>query len=115
MRDPQFKAFSGRLRRIEKTQRRGGGFEAAGTLGQSHYTRVRRRSERRSLLRPALTFVSVIILMKGGLLAAIGETSYSEKLANLLQGNLFEQFMAYIMAIDPVSKAFAQLIAPLFG
>ncbi len=115
MRDPQMKAFSGRLRRIEKTQRSGGGFEAAGTLGQSHYTRARRRAERRPLLRPALTIVTVIVAMKGCLLAAIGERSYLEKVQGLMDGNLFEQGMAFVMAADPVSNAVAHVIAPLFG
>lgn len=115
MSDPQMREFSGRLRRIDKIHRRGGGFEAAGTLGQSHYTRLRLRNERRPLLRPLVIFVSVITLFKGALLAAIGQTAYTGTLVNLAEGGLVDQIGGFIMSIDPVTLTLAQIAAPFFG
>ncbi|WP_093149689.1 hypothetical protein [Aliiruegeria lutimaris] len=107
--------FSGRLRRIEKIQRRGGGFEATGTLGQSYYTKLRLRHQRRPLLRPAVVFVFVIMLFKGGLLAAIGAEAYTQKLSVLHQGDTVEKIGAFIMAIDPFTATIAKMIAPIIG
>lgn len=115
MADPQMKEFAGRLRRIEKTQRRGGGFEATGTLGQSHYSRAARRRNRRSPLRPLVTFVTVIVIFKGFLLASLGAATYGSKIDALREGTIVEQIGAYVMTMDPFSKSIATLIAPLLG
>ncbi|RYH10351.1 hypothetical protein [Tropicimonas sp. IMCC6043] len=115
MLDPNRHEFSGRLRRIEKIHRRGGGFEAVGTLGQSHYTRMRMRSGRRPLLRSAIILVVSIVLLKGLLLAGLGEAAYAEKLAQLSTGGVIDRVGGYIMALDPFSSIVAKLLAPIFG
>ena len=115
MNDPQLREFFGRLHRIEKIHRRGGGFEADGTLGQSYYTKLRLQNQRRPILRPAVVFVSVILLFKSVLLAAIGEQAYAEKLVGLRQGDIVEQVGAFIMAVDPLTSTLAAILAPYFG
>lgn len=115
MQDPQRHEFSGRLRRIEKIHRRGGGFEAIGTLGQSHYTRMRLQTQRRPLLRSAVILLASIVLLKGLLLASLGEVAYAEKLARLEAGSLVDQAGAFIMGPDPLSSTIAKLIAPIVG
>ncbi|MFD0978102.1 hypothetical protein [Tropicimonas aquimaris] len=109
------KEFSGRLRRIDKIHRRGGGFEAAGTLGQSHYTREKERRERRTALRPALMVLVVMVVFKGFLLAALGTETYAAKVVALKDGSIVEQIGGFVMAVDPLSRAIATWVSPLFG
>lgn len=113
MSNPQMKEFSGRLRRIDKIHRRGGGFEADGTLGQSHYTKERLRRRRRPLLRPALTFLFVMVAFKGFLLASLGPEEYGAKVEGLRQGNVIEQASAFVMAVDPLSSQIARWVSPI--
>ncbi|NDR55086.1 hypothetical protein [Aliiruegeria sabulilitoris] len=115
MSNPQMNEFSGRLRRIEKIKKRGGAFEASGTLGQSYYTKLRLRHQRRPILRPAVVFVCTIMLFKGVLLAAIGAEVYAQKLSVLHQGDTVEKIGAFIMAIDPFTATIAQMVAPIIG
>lgn len=113
MRDPHYKEFAGRLRRIDKIHRKGGGFEADGTLGQSHYTAENR--ERRSLARPTLVVVGLFVGYKGLLLASLGEANYMARVARLETGTTGEQIGAFLMRIDPLSGFFGNAIAPLIG
>jgi hypothetical protein len=110
--DPQMKEFAGRLRRIERIHRRGGGFEAAGTLGQSYYTRLRRRAGR-PVLRPALMALGMVILFKATLLAHLGEAEYEARLATLSQGHWGERAGAFVMAIDPLAARLSAALAPI--
>lgn len=109
--DPIMQNFHGRLRRIEKIHRRGGGFEAAGTLGQSFYTRLRRN--RRPVLRPALTVLAVFLCFKALTLAHLGAADYGTRIQTLRAGNTLQQFGAHLMAIDPITDAAAAGIRPL--
>jgi hypothetical protein len=113
MSDPHFKEFSGRLERIDRIHRSGGGFEAEGTLGQSHYTRERARRVRRAGLRPALLVVLFMVLLKGFLLASQGEEAYRAKLTTLRSGSVIEGAGAFIMAPDPISNVIAVWVRPL--
>ncbi len=115
MNNSQMKDFTGRLRRIDKINRKGGGFEADGTLGQSFYTRARLRRERRPLLRPALTVLLVIVVFKGFLLASIGPADYLAKVDALSTGNAVERAGGFVMAIDPLSRMVADWVSPLIG
>ena len=105
--------FRGRLSRIDKTHRRGGGFEAAGTLGQSFYTRRARRSRRRPVLRPALTVLAVFLCFKAMTLAHLGFADYNGRLEALRTGSTVQQIGAHLMAVDPITQAAAAGLKPL--
>lgn len=105
--------FNGRIRRINKIHRRGGGFEAAGTLGQSFYTHSRSRKLKRPVLRPAMTVLAVFVCFKAITLAHLGAADYTGRLDGLSKGNLVQQMGAQLMAIDPITEAAAAGIRPL--
>ena len=110
----QLKQFDKRLKRIDRIHRKGGGFEAAGTLGQSFYTRQARRGQR-SVLRPALGIVAALIVVKAIAAASMPEGDYAARVAALAEGGLVERTGAFVMAPDPISRALGELIAPLFS
>ena len=110
----QVKQFDDRLKRIQRIQRRGGGFEAAGTLGQSYYTRLARRGQR-PVLRPALAIVAGLIFLKAIAAASLPEGEYAARLADLASGGLMERAGAFVMAPDPISRTLGGWMAPLFA
>ncbi len=114
MRDPQRDQFTGRLRRIEKIHRRGGAFEASGTLGQSYYVREYERGRRRPALRSALLVLFILVGFKALLLASMGEPAYVEKLVGLKSGGTVDRVGAYVMAIDPFTETIAGALSPYF-
>ncbi|QDC10486.1 hypothetical protein FHY55_15095 [Oceanicola sp. D3] len=111
MADPTMQNFAGRIRRIEKIHRKGGGFEASGTLGQSHYSKAKRT--KRPVLRPALTVLAVFVCFKALTLAHLGTADYTARLDGLRTGNTVQQMGAHLMAIDPITQAAAAGIKPL--
>lgn len=113
MKDPQALAFNKRLKRINRIHRRGGGFEADGTLGQSFYTR-RNRARARSVLRPMVLMVGVVIVSKAVLHANLGNDEYLRRVSDLSQGSTVERAGALLMAADPVTLTVAEWVAPLF-
>ncbi len=115
MSNSQMQEFSGRLRRIEKIHRKGGGFEAAGTLGQSYYTKLRLRNQRRPLMRPLVILVAVVETFKGAMLASIGQEAYAAKLATLAEGSAVEKAGGFIMTIDPIAMTIAQAIGSVLN
>lgn len=112
MSDPR-QIFSDRLQRIEQINRSGGGFEASGTLGQSFYTGVRRRTQRRPMLRLAMLVLTVLVVFKGFLLATQGSADYLLRLQALQGGGFGERLGAFVMGLDPLTLAFAEWLAPL--
>ncbi|WP_095588293.1 hypothetical protein [Actibacterium ureilyticum] len=88
------------MQRVERIHRKGGGFEAAGTLGrsQSHVKPVRR-----SYLRSALLVAGSFLLIKSLLLMQIGATDYQDRVARLKTGGYVERAGAYVMQMDPVT------------
>lgn len=92
--------FAGRLQRVERIHRRGGGFEAAGTLGRSQSFG---RPVRRSYLRTALLVAGSFLLIKSLLLLQIGEANYQDRVARLKTGGYVETAGAYVMQMDPVT------------
>ncbi|MBS8228991.1 hypothetical protein DYI42_22440 [Vannielia litorea] len=103
--------FAGRIRRIEKIHRKGGGFEATGTLGQSFYSKSKRT--KRPVLRPALTVLAVFVCFKALTLAHLGSADYTARLEGLREGNTVQRVGAHLMAIDPITQAAAAGIKPL--
>lgn len=112
--DPQMREFSERLRRISRIHSHGGGFEAAGTLGQSYYTRQARRYGR-PVLRPMLYMIGTVILAKSSLLASLGPVEYAARVLALQAGSGVEQAGAFVMGADPLTLAVAEALRPLLG
>lgn len=110
--DVQHREFCDRLRKIEKIHRRGGGFEAEGTLGQSYYTRRARRAAR-PILRPMLAFVAIVLTVKAIAAASMPAEDYAARVEALRAGSIGQQASAFVMAPDPVSQTLAGWIAPL--
>lgn len=111
MSNPQMKEFYGRLRRVERIHRRGGGFEAVGTLSRSVY--VERRTN--SLFRPLLVTLCVGIALKVALLLQIGTTDYQERVDRLAQGGQTEKVGAFIMQADPLTVWLADRTKEIFA
>ena len=101
MADPNLADFQGRLRRIDKIRRKGGGFEADGTLGRSHFAHSSRR--RFPILGPVLVVALAITGLKAVIHARIGTDLYSARVAELQSGQGIDQVGAYIMHPDPVT------------
>jgi len=110
MADPQYQEFRGRLRRVERIHRRGGGFEAAGTLGRTAYVV---KPQRTSLLRPVALVLGAGLLLKAVLLVQIGAADYSDRVARLQGGTQIEAIGAYIMQPDAVTVWLAGLLTDL--
>jgi hypothetical protein len=110
----QTREFRKRLKRIDRIHRRGGGFEARGTLGQSFYTRQARRAAR-PVLKPALAMVLAVVTVKAVAAASMEEGAYLARVEALQAGSIGERAAAFVMAPDPVSQSLARLVAPLFA
>jgi hypothetical protein len=103
MADAHLRDFYGRVYRIRKNYRRGGGFEAAGTLGRADFVPpppVR--------LVPASTILRS--LLKALILANIGAADYGARLAVLAKGDALSRIGAVIMTADPVTTHAAGVI-----
>lgn len=97
--------FRGRLGRIRRIHKKGGGFEAEGTLGMTFYTAQRRPSRRPRLLFLLLFTAVTVVALKAGLMAAIGPEAYVARLAALRQGSSLDRAGALVLAADPMTKA----------
>lgn len=113
MADPNLKDFYVRLGRIEKIRRNGGGFEAAGTLGLSYYTRPQTRSI--SVLRPVLLLIVAVILIKGVIHDQVGADTYAARVESLMQGSSVDRVGAFIMQADPLTVLVAAQVGRLLG
>jgi len=110
MADPQYQEFRGRLRRVERIHRRGGGFEAAGTLGRTAYVV---KPQRTSLLRPVALVLGAGLLLKAILFIQIGEADYTDRVARLEGGSQIEAIGAWVMQPDAVTVWLAGLFTDL--
>lgn len=97
--------FAGRLHRVERIHRKGGGFEAAGTLGRSKSVG---KPVRRSYLRLALMVAGSVMVIKSLLLMQIGEANYQDRVTRLQAGGHVETAGAYVMQMDPVTVWIAE-------
>jgi hypothetical protein len=66
-------------------------------------------------LRLIALAVMVFFLFKAVSLAMIGPQAYADRLAPLKEGTVVEQAGATVLAMDPVTRALADWIAPLLG
>lgn len=110
----QRQQFGQRLKRIERIHRRGGGFEAAGALGQAYYTRLQRKGKR-PVLRPALAIVAGIVMLKALSAASLPPGDYEARVAALAEGGFAQRAGAFVMAPDPISRQLAAWMAPAFA
>lgn len=111
MRDPHFKEFKSRLRKIDAQHRDGVGWAAAGAIGQSYYTESRRRSLAGRWLRPIAFTLLAIIVVKGAVHAYVGAESYDASIAVLGLGGTIEKVGAYVLQADPLTV----FVSGLFG
>ncbi|MFC2970280.1 hypothetical protein [Acidimangrovimonas pyrenivorans] len=101
MADPNLADFHGRLRRIDKIRRKGGGFEAEGTLGRSHFAQSSRR--RFPILGPILVVALAVTGLKAVIHARIGSDLYAARVTELQAGAGIDKAGAFIMHPDPIT------------
>lgn len=107
MNDPQHEIFVKRLKRVERLNRRGGGFEAVGTLGRSHYSRTKRK---RSYWGPIIIFAVAFLILKGLIIQQMGTFAYDQRINSLKDGTIVEQVGAYVLQADPATIWVSQQI-----
>jgi hypothetical protein len=110
MQDPNWRDFQGRVGRIVRTHERGAGFEAAGTLGMSHYTQQRTRRRRLTWAMPVALVLMTVVGIKAAVLTSIGDDAYGERIAALNAGGTADRIGAYILQADPLTRWAAGVI-----
>jgi hypothetical protein len=108
MSDPNMVDFYGRVARIEKSRAKGLGFEAAGTLGRSHYHKPVKRH--RSVLGPVLFLLICGFGLKGAIYHSVGAASYTDRVQRLQAGQGFDALGGWLMQADPVTLFVADQI-----
>ena len=105
--------FYGRLYRIQKIRRRGGGFEAAGTLGRAYFVpRPRRRGL--PILGPLLIVIVAVTCLKGVIFNAVGPGVYDARIASLQKSaSTMDEIGGLIMQAGPATHYIANKIASL--
>jgi hypothetical protein len=109
MADPNLVDFYSRVARFERARSKGYGFDAAGTLGRSHFTR--KTHSRRAILGPILLMAVCAFGLKGALLHSVGEQSYNIRVERLQAGQGFDPMGGWLMQADPVTVFVAGKIA----
>lgn len=112
MHDPNLRNFYNRVGRIAETHRRGGGFEAEGTLGMADF-RSDVRVRRMGLLGPVALILGTVVLIKAAIFVSIGEAAYAERVARLSSGTSADRIGAYVLQADPLTQYTAALIERL--
>ncbi len=111
MASSQQSEFIGRLQRVDRINRKGGGFEATGTLGRSFYNRKPRN---RSFLRPLIFIAAGFLLIKAMLLTQIGAIDYQERVDRLAAGTQVEKAGAYVMQMDAATVWISETLREIF-
>ena len=110
--DRNLENFYARLGRIDEINTSGGGFEATGALGRSHYAALKRPRRRVLWLRPLVVILVAFLLLKGGLHAQLGHDLYNERLATLKNGTVFERAGAWVLSADVLTLKISDLVRP---
>jgi len=87
--DPQLEDFYVRVARIEAARRKGFGFEAAGTVGRSSYSRHTRRWI--PIFRPLLVVALCVVGLKAVIHYNIGDETYRARVVELQAGEGFDR------------------------
>lgn len=69
-----------------------------------------RRIQFKLPVRGFVLLMVVFMFFKGYMVASLGQAEYYERLSVLRLGTIFEQAGAFVMGIDPVSQAVADLL-----
>lgn len=109
MADPNLVDFYSRVARFERARADGYGFDAAGTLGRSHFMRQTRR--RRGILGPLLLVAVCGFGLKGAILHSVGSDSYTQRVERLQAGEGFDRMGGWLMQADPVTLFVADRVA----
>ena len=108
MADPNLVDFYSNVARFEKKRAKGYGFDAAGTLGRSHFEKSSRK--RRSLLAPLLLVAVCGIGLKAAIYQSVGAASYNDRVERLAQGEGFDRLGGWLMQADPATLFVAEKI-----
>lgn len=111
--DANLDDFYRRVDRIQKTNRAGGGFEAAQAIGRSHYTRRRRR--RLPVFGPVVIVLTVFVGLKGVIHAQIGAATYDRRVAALQTGTAAERVGAYVLRADGPTRFISRHVLELIA
>jgi len=108
MADPNLVDFYGRVARFEQARAKGYGFDAAGTLGRSHFEKKSR--PHKSWRGTVLLVVLCAFGMKGAILQSVGGQAYDNRVAGLQAGEGFDRLGGWLMQVDPVTVFVAEKI-----
>lgn len=73
----------------------------------------KRRKSRGISARGVVWSIFWFTMFKSLMLAAMGEASYTERLAKLSEGTMLEQAGAWLMSIDPLTAQMSNILGPL--
>jgi hypothetical protein len=110
--DPNLQDFQSRVQRIEKARAKGYGFEAAGTLGRSHYQRPARRTT--SFIKPLLFAFLIVVGLKGVIHFKIGGDVYQARVDAMMAGEGFDRLGGWLMTVDPATQAISDFLTKQF-
>ena len=108
MADPNLVDFYGRVARFERARANGYGFDAAGTLGRSHFEKKPRPLK--SWHSSVLLVIFCVFGMKAAILHSVGGKAYDNRVAGLQSGQGFDRLGGWLMQADPVTGFVAEKI-----
>ncbi len=111
MADPNLRDFYGRVTRIEEARAQGYGFEAAGTLGLSHYHKTARR--RIPVFGPLFIAVVMALGLKGAIHYKVGAATYDQRVESLMAGQNFDRLGGWLMQADPATLWVSEFIGEM--
>lgn len=111
MPDPNLRDFYNRVSRIQDARSQGYGFEAPGTLGLSYYRKAERK--RTSIWGPLFFVIVMSLVLKGAIHYRIGEATYNERVADLMQGGSVDKIGGWLMQADPATLWISSAIRDL--
>ena len=101
MADQNISDFHRRVARIERARKKGYGFEAAGTLGRSHYAQP--APQRRAILGPILFLLVCGFMLKGVMYSQVGSDLYNQRVSALMAGKGIDRIGGWLMQAEPVT------------
>jgi hypothetical protein len=109
MYDTNLVNFYSRVASYEKSQAKGFGHEAPGTLGRS-VTYGLRKARRRIRVMPLVFVAFAAFGLKATILHSVGAEAYEARVAGLSAGQGFDRLGGWLMQVDPVTAFVAEKI-----